>query len=130
MPLDFFFYFIVHYRFSYSGCFVFPCEVEYCSFKGCKEFWWNFGGDCIESIDAFGRKAVFIILIFLVWEVFPSSDIFFNFLLQRLEVLLYSSFILQSTDPERLSTKEGLWRNTKISLGRGNRIDLWVDWGR
>ena len=31
--------------------------------------------------------------------------------------------MLQSTDPDRLSTKEGSRSNVWISLGRGNRID-------
>ena len=29
----------------------FSYEVDYCSSKVCEEFWWDFDGDCIESID-------------------------------------------------------------------------------
>jgi hypothetical protein len=35
----------------------------------------------------------------------------------------YNIIMLQSTDPERLSNKEGSRRDVWISLGRGNRID-------
>jgi hypothetical protein len=30
---------------------------------------WNFGGDCIEYVDCFGRMATFIILILLIHEL-------------------------------------------------------------
>ena len=34
--------------------FVFPYEVECCSFRVCEDFKvWDFDGDCIESIDCF-----------------------------------------------------------------------------
>ena len=43
---DFFF-------FGYPGFFIFPYEVEYCSFKVCEELSWDFDRDCIESIYCF-----------------------------------------------------------------------------
>jgi hypothetical protein len=33
--------------------FSFPYEVENCSFKFCNELYWNFDGDCIESVNCF-----------------------------------------------------------------------------
>ena len=45
--------FIVQDCFGYPVFFVFPYEVENCSFKVFKELWWNFDGDCIESVDCF-----------------------------------------------------------------------------
>ena len=42
--------FIVQDCFGYPGFFVFPYEVDYCSFKVCKELCWDFDGDCIESV--------------------------------------------------------------------------------
>ena len=45
--------------FSVENCFyypeflVIPDEVEIFSFYLCKELSWNFGGDCIETIDCF-----------------------------------------------------------------------------
>ena len=45
--------FIVQDYFCSSGVSVFPYEVEYCSFKVCKEFCWDFDENCIESIDCF-----------------------------------------------------------------------------
>jgi hypothetical protein len=33
--------------------FVFPYEVENCSFHVCKELCWNFDEDHIESVDCF-----------------------------------------------------------------------------
>jgi hypothetical protein len=33
------------------GFFVFPYEVEYCSFNVCKELYWNFDGNCIEFVN-------------------------------------------------------------------------------
>ena len=40
--------FIVHDCFSDHGVFVFPYEVEYFSFKVCKELCWNFDGNCLN----------------------------------------------------------------------------------
>ena len=34
-------------------CFAFPYEVEYCSFKVCEEFSWDFDENYIESVDCF-----------------------------------------------------------------------------
>ena len=49
--------FIVQDCFGYPVFFVFLYKVEYCSFKVCEELLWNFGGDCTESVDCFGRTA-------------------------------------------------------------------------
>jgi hypothetical protein len=38
---------------AFLDVFVFPYEVESCSFKVCKELCWNFGGNCFESVDCF-----------------------------------------------------------------------------
>jgi hypothetical protein len=45
--------FIVENSFHNSGSFVFPYEVENCSFHVCEELIWNFDGDCIEFVDCF-----------------------------------------------------------------------------
>ena len=45
--------FIVQNCFDYSGFFVFPYEVDCCSFKVCEEFCRDFDGDCVEPIDCF-----------------------------------------------------------------------------
>ena len=42
--------FIVQDCFGYPVFFVFPHEVEFCSFKVCEEFCWDFAGHCIESV--------------------------------------------------------------------------------
>jgi hypothetical protein len=44
--------FIVQDCFSYPGFFVFPYEVENCSFQLCKELCWNFDEDFIESVES------------------------------------------------------------------------------
>ena len=45
--------FIVQDCFGYLRVFVFPYEVEYCSFEVCKEFFLAFDGHCVESVDCF-----------------------------------------------------------------------------
>ena len=45
--------FIVWDCFGYPEFFVFPYEVEYCSFEVCEELCWDFDGACIESLDYF-----------------------------------------------------------------------------
>ena len=44
-------FFIVQDCIDYPESFVFPYEVENCSFKVCGELCWDFYGDCIESIN-------------------------------------------------------------------------------
>ena len=39
--------------FGYPGFFVFPYEVENCSFKFYKILFWNFDWDCIQLVDCF-----------------------------------------------------------------------------
>jgi hypothetical protein len=72
-------------------CSVFPYEVENCSFKVCKELCWNFDRDCIDSLDCFWLDHHFYYVNPTdpwAWEIFSSSDIFFNFFLQKHEVLV------------------------------------------
>ena len=45
--------FIVPDCFSYTGSFVFPYQVENCSFKVCREFCGNFDRSCIQPLDRF-----------------------------------------------------------------------------
>ena len=52
---------IVKDCFSYPWFFVFPYEVEYCSFKVCKEFCWDFDGHCIESVHCFLVRLQFLL---------------------------------------------------------------------
>jgi hypothetical protein len=46
----------------------FPYEVESCSFHVCEELCWNFDGDCIESVIAFGKMDIFTVLILSIHE--------------------------------------------------------------
>ena len=45
--------FIVQDCFDYPRIFVFPYEVNCCSFMVCEELYWDFDQDCIESINCF-----------------------------------------------------------------------------
>lgn len=70
----------------------FPYEVEDCSFKVCKivlEFWWG---------SAFGKMVGHIYYVKPVnpwsWEVFPSTNIYFNCFLQILEINFIHVFYL------------------------------------
>jgi hypothetical protein len=58
--------FIVRNCFCYPGLFVCPHETENCSFYFFEESCWNFGGDCIESVDV--RMAIFTMLILPIHE--------------------------------------------------------------
>jgi hypothetical protein len=65
--------------------FVIPDEFENCSFYLCEELNWNFDRDCIESVDGFWQDGHFYYVKPAdpsAWEIFPSSDVFFNFFLQ------------------------------------------------
>ena len=79
---------------SGHGVFVFTYEVEYCSFKVCKDFCGNLDGNCIESVDWFGMMVIFTVLTLLIHEhgrvfhLLISSPISF---FKDLELLLYRS---------------------------------------
>ena len=45
--------FVVQDCFCNPGFFVFPCEIQYYSFKVCEKLCWDLNGDCIESVDCF-----------------------------------------------------------------------------
>ena len=45
--------FILQDCFGYTGCFIFPWELKYCSLEVYEEFCWHFNGYCIESVDWF-----------------------------------------------------------------------------
>ena len=51
--------FIVQYYFCSSRFFIFPYEVECCSFKVCEELYWGLYGNCIESVDCFWEDCHF-----------------------------------------------------------------------
>jgi hypothetical protein len=53
---------------------------------------WNFLEDCIESVDWFQQYGHFYYIKPQASEVFPFSEIIFNFFLQRLEVLVIQIF--------------------------------------
>ncbi|KAL6040188.1 hypothetical protein STEG23_030913 [Scotinomys teguina] len=44
--------------FNYPGFFVFPYEVENCSFQVCEDLSWDFDRNCIESVDCFWQVLV------------------------------------------------------------------------
>ena len=63
----------------------------YCSFEDCEEFCWDFDGHCTESVDCFWKDCHFYYVNSTypsAWEIFPFSDVFFNYLLQRFKVLV------------------------------------------
>ena len=55
--------FIIEKSFCYPRFFVIPDEFANCPFKFIEDLSWNFGGDCIESVDAFDMIAIFTLLI-------------------------------------------------------------------
>ena len=72
-------------------------ELDNCSFWLYEELSWNFDWDCIESVDCFQHDGHFPHIIPTIpwgWESFPSSEVFFNFLLQRLYLLVICIFHL------------------------------------
>jgi hypothetical protein len=76
-----------------------PNECANCSFQLCEELSWNFDGDCTESVDCFWQDAHFYYINPanpLAWEIFPSSEIFLDFFLQRIEDLVIQIFQLLS----------------------------------
>lgn len=44
---------IVQDSFSYPWLLVFPYQVECCPVKICKELYWDFNGNCIQSAEFF-----------------------------------------------------------------------------
>ena len=86
--------YIVQDCFGYCR-FFFPYEVEYCPFKFCEELCWDFDRNCSAAIDCFDRIVIFIMLILPIQEhgrSFHFSGIFFNFFVQRLNVLVKQIF--------------------------------------
>jgi hypothetical protein len=58
---------------------------------------WNFDEECIESVDCLWQAVHFCYINLAnlwAWEIFPSSKMFFDFFLQRLEVLVIQIFHL------------------------------------
>ena len=58
---------------------------------------WDFDGDCIESVACFQQYGHFCYInLANPWacEIFPSSEVFFDFFLQRLDVLVIQIFHL------------------------------------
>ena len=69
----------------------FPDEFENCSFHVFEEVCWDFDEDCIQSVDGLWWDGHFYYVNSAnpkVWKIFPSSEIFFDFFLERLEVLI------------------------------------------
>ena len=60
--------FIVQDCFGSPGFFVFPYEVNYCSFKVCEECVGILMGIALNLQIAFGRTAIFTVLILLIQE--------------------------------------------------------------
>jgi hypothetical protein len=62
-----------------------------------KNWFGIFGGDCIESVDCFLQDGHFYYINPAnrwAQEIFPSSEIFFDFFLQRLQVIVIQAFHL------------------------------------
>jgi hypothetical protein len=86
--------FIIKNCFCYP-VFCFPHEIVNCSFCVFEELCWTFDGDIIESVDYFGRMAIFTMLILQIHEhkrpLHFSEGFFDIFFLERLEVLVTCS---------------------------------------
>jgi hypothetical protein len=54
--------------FHYPGFLFFSYEVKNCLFRVYEKFCWNFDGDCIESVDWFGKMVIFTMIILLIHE--------------------------------------------------------------
>ena len=92
--------FIVENSFHYPRFFLIPDEFANCPFYLSEELSRNFDGDCIESIDCFWQDSHFDYINPAnpwAWEIFPPSEIFFNFFLQRLEALVIQIFLLSTS---------------------------------
>ena len=76
--------FIIQDYFGSPEYFFSPYEVGLFSFKVCEELCLGFDGDCIESVDCFCKIAIFTMLVLPIQEMFPFSDIFFNFFLFKI----------------------------------------------
>ena len=89
--------FTVENSFSYPGFLVIPDEFENCSFKFYEELSWKFAGYCIESVDCFWQDGHFYFINSAnpwAWEIFPFSEVFFDFFLQGFEVLVIQIYHL------------------------------------
>ena len=85
--------FIVQKSFCYPRYFIITGDYASFPFYLSGEFSWNFDWDCIESADCFQYGSrLYYINPANPWEIFPSSEIFFNFFLQILEVLIIQIF--------------------------------------
>jgi len=74
--------FIVKNCFLCFGFFAFPDEFENCFFCVFEELFWDFDGDCIESVDCFWQDGQFYYVNSanpLAWEISPLSTIFNSF---------------------------------------------------
>ena len=73
-------------------CFMpFQMNLKIALFHVNEELCWDFDGNCIESVDSFWQDNHFYYINPPnpgAWEIFPSSEIFLDFFLQRLEVLV------------------------------------------
>jgi len=88
--------FIVKNCFCYSGYFVFPDEFENCSFHVFEESCCDFDRDFFEAVDCFWLVGHFHYVNSnnpWAWEISPISEVFYNFFLERLEVLVIQIFI-------------------------------------
>jgi hypothetical protein len=62
--------------FIVKNCFYYPVffffaflyEIGNCSFHICEELCWNIDGNYVESVDCFGRMAIFAMLFILIHE--------------------------------------------------------------
>ena len=55
------------------------------AFSNSEELSWDFDGDCVESVDCFWQDGHFNYIDPAnprAWQIFPFSEVFFDFLLQ------------------------------------------------
>jgi hypothetical protein len=76
--------------------FAFLHDSKNYSFHVFEEFWWDFGGDCVEFVYCLWLDGHFYYINCAkpwAWEIAPFSEIF-DFFLERLEVIIIEFFHL------------------------------------
>ena len=96
--------FIVQDYFSYPEFFVLPYEVEYSSFKVCKELCWDFNGNYIKPVRLLLVKwPFFTMLILLIHEHERSSYLLISSLISFFKDLKFLSLVIQDFNSTQIS---------------------------
>lgn len=101
---------------------VFSYEAENWCLKVSKKLCWNFNEDCIDSVDGIWQDGHFYYINPTnpwAWDIFPSSDIFFNFFNDLKVFFYYTSLSLAWLELRQdRPGDEGKWGETWRSRGR------------